>query len=873
MLVALAGLVATLLAAAAAAEPLPPQLRLPTSARPVRQAVDLNVDPNLEAFSGTVEIEVEVREPVDPLWLNAAGLSVTSAELVTGGSARPARVVAGGDDFVGVSIGVPIAPGTARLRLAFSGQVSRRDEEGIFVVKEADAFYLFTQFQAIAARKAFPCFDEPSYKIPWQVTLRVPRGLVALSNSPAVSATPEGERDVVRYAETPPLPSYLVAFAVGPFDVVDLAPAGRNRTPSRLVVPRGRGADTAWARESTGPILGLLEDYFDRPYPYAKLDQVAMPGVGFAMEHPGLVTYTQSLMVQRPAEQTVGSRRDWASTCAHELAHQWFGDLVTLAWWDDTWLNESFASWLGEKVTDRFRPDWGGAVERAAGRSRALQADSLATARRIRQPIEAKHDIYNAFDGVTYGKGQALLEMLEAWLGEDAFRRAVRSHVDRHAGGNATAADFVGALAGVGGSAVPPVIGSFLDQTGAPVIAASVRCGGGEPRLELRQRPYRALGSPAEPKTWTLPVCVRAAGRDAPACTVLGAEAGEVRLGAGTCPAWAFANAGAAGYYRVVTTAADARHLVESGELGSAERVALAGDLQALVASGDVSAADAMRLLPLLARDTERKVVDESASLARDLERVVPDAELARYRALVRAAYGERAHALGWATRPGDDEDTRLLRRTVVSVAANLGRDPKLEREAVLRLGRWLEDGTGLAVDLVTAAVTAAVGSGDAAILERLTDAVVRTSDRERRERLLGGLVARDPAQAQRLLALTLDPRLDARDSVWLLFGLGSRRETARASFDFLKAHYDEIVARLPQGEFSPLPYLPWVGAGLCEDETRSELEGFFSARARAVTGAPRVLAQVLESVDQCVARKRAHQPGVVAYLESLPAR
>ena len=294
--------------AAADATPRPPELRLPEGVRPVRQAVELTVDPNLETFSGSVEIELEVRESTSLLWLNAIGLKVTSASLGQAGAMRPAKVVAGGDDFVGFSTATPLAPGPARLDVSFEGGVSRRDKEGVFAVKEADAWYLFTQFEALAARRAFPCFDEPGYKIPWQVTLRVPHGLVALSNSPASSTTQDGDRDVVRYSPTPPLPSYLVAFAVGPFDLVDVGPAGRKGTPTRLVVPRGRGSDTAWARESTPRILALLEDYFDRPYPYDKLDQVAIPGVGFAMEHPGLVTYGMGAMVQRPAEETIAAQ-------------------------------------------------------------------------------------------------------------------------------------------------------------------------------------------------------------------------------------------------------------------------------------------------------------------------------------------------------------------------------------------------------------------------------------------------------------------------------------------------------------------------------------------------------------------------------------
>lgn len=874
MLHPLLGVLSGLLAAAVAAEPTPPQLRLPPGARPVRQAIELTLDPGLEVATGSTQIEVEIEAPTDPLWLNAAGLKVKEATIEQSGDRRDAAVVAGGDDFVGFSTTTPLAPGRALLRIAFEARVSRRDLEGIFAVQEGGAYYLFTQFQALAARKAFPCFDEPSFKIPWQLTLRVPAGTVALSNSPAVATSRAGAQDVVRFAETPPLPSYLVAFAVGPFEVVDLGALGRGRTPARLAVPRGRGADTAWARESTGPILALLEDYFDRPYPYAKLDQVAIPGPGFAMEHPGLVTYGQTLMIQRAADETIGSRRAWAATCAHELAHQWFGNLVTMAWWDDTWLNESFAGWLGDKVVDRFRPDWGGAAERASRRSSALEADSFASARRVRQPIESKDDIANAFDFVTYGKGQAVLEMAEAWLGEETFRGAARSYVERHAGGNATTADFVAALSAAAGRDVSVVLGTFLDQTGAPVVSAAVSCAG-EPRLELRQRPYSALGSPppAGAKLWQLPVCVRLPGRDAPACAVIAGEAGEIRLGAAAaCPAWSFANAKAAGYYRVALDAAQARRLLEQGLLDAPERVALAGDLAALVASGDVAADDALQLVPLLSRDADRTVVSESAALVRALEPLVPDAQLEAFRRLVRAAYGERARSLGWEARPGDGEDTRLLRRTLVAVAAGLGYDVELERDAVVRVRRWLDDGSALDPELVTSAVAAAAGDRD--LLARLLREVAGSGERERRERLLRGLGStRDAAAAGQVLALTLDSRLDVNDTILLPLWLSWQRETRRTAFDFLKANYDALVSRQPQGEMSVVPFFPWAGAGLCTEQGRQEIEAFFAPRGAAVVGAPRVLAQVLESVDQCIARRRFQEPRVAAYLESLGGR
>jgi alanyl aminopeptidase len=844
--------------------PAPPTLRLPEGVRPVRQSVDLDLDPGRESYSGTVEIDLDLAREASVVWLNASGLVVREASIGRPGAPGPARVVPGGDDFVGLLPEAPLAAGPAHLRIAFDGTVSRRQQDGVFAMREGGDFYLFTQFEAIAARRAFPCFDEPADKIPWRLSLRVPHGLVALSNTPAVSTSTADGHDLVRYAETRPLPSYLVAFAVGPFDLVDVGPSGRNRTPTRLAVPRGRAPDTAWARSSTPPILALLEDYFDRPYPYEKLDQVAIPGVGFAMEHPGLVTYGMGLMVQRDAEATTRSRREWASVCAHELAHQWFGDLVTMAWWDDTWLNESFASWLGEKVTGRFQPDWGVPLESVEGRSSALAADSLATARRIRQPILSRDDIVGAFDGITYGKGQAVLEMVEAWLGEDTFRRGVRAYMERHAWGSATVSDFLAALSTAAGRDVSPVLSAFLDQTGAPVVSAAVQCDGA-PRLRLEQRPYRALGSPAEPKTWTLPVCARVDGRAGRACTLLSARSADIPLGSGSCPGWSFANADSAGYYRTLTAPAEARRLLEGGKLSAAERVGLAGDLDAFVSSGDVPAGDALALVPLLVADDERHVVSTGAAFVRGLEPIVPDPALEPYRAWVRRVFGGRARTLGFSPGAGESEDTHLLRRSLLATAALAGRDPELEREAVRLASGWLDGSTTVDADVLDTVLAAA--ASDRALFTRLREDALSATDRGKRQRLLSAVGStRDPGLAAQALALTLDDRIDPRESVSVLWSLAGRRDTAPLAFGFLRDHYDALVARLPEGLFSPAVYFPFTAAGLCTPAARREAEAFFRDRSPKLEGGARALRQALEALDQCVARREAQAASLAGF-------
>jgi alanyl aminopeptidase len=353
---------------------------------------------------------------------------------------------------------------------------------------------------------------------------------------------------------------------------------------------------------------------------------------------------------------------------------------------------------------------------------------------------------------------------------------------------------------------------------------------------------------------------------------VLTEAVGEIPLDA--CPEWAYANAGATGYYRTLLDAGQARRALGSGALSAAERVALAGDVAALVASGDMPAADAMGVVPLLAQDARREVVQSGAEMARRLEAVVADELLLPYEESVRAAFGPRARQLGLGSRPGESEDTRLLRRSLVSAAGLVGRDPALQADAVALARRWLDDASAIEADMVETVLAVAAGGADRPLADRFRAEVLREDDRGRRKLLVGALGSlRDPALAREALALTLDERLDARESVWILLELGSQRETRRLAFDFLRSHYGALTARLPQGTFSPVAYFPAVAAGLCTAEARREIESFFEPRAAAVEGGPRILEQALESVDQCLARKRAQGPSLAGYFRSRDGR
>ena len=396
--------------------------------------------------------------------------------------------------------------------------------------------YAYTQFESIAARDAFPCFDEPGFKIPFDTTLVVPAGDEAVANTHEIERKTEGGSLRVHFAPTLPLPSYLVAFAVGPLEIVpapDVPPnAVRKRPlPLRGVTTKGHGKEIAYALAHAGEILAVLEQIFGIEYPYDKLDILAVPDKGGAMENPGAVTFADELLLFDEKTAPVWQKRAYASVVAHEFAHQWVGDLVTAAWWDDIWLNEAFATWIGSKAADTWDPKVEAKLELLEGIQGAIGADALVSARAIRQPIESNNDIENAFDSITYEKGGGVLSMFERWVGADTFQRGLHEYLSQHRFGNATADDFLSAESTASGKDVKTAFHTFLDQPGVPFVEAEVQCGDGGPRLHLKQSRYLPLGSTGDPnKTWQIPVCARyQTGKDVKeACVLLADHEGDI---------------------------------------------------------------------------------------------------------------------------------------------------------------------------------------------------------------------------------------------------------------------------------------------------------------------------------------------------------
>jgi alanyl aminopeptidase len=715
-------------------------------------------------------------------------------------------------------------------------------------------------------RKVIPCFDEPSFKIPWRISLRVPKADAAYFNTPQEASEEQGEVKVVRFVETQPLPSYLLAFGVGPFERVD---AGKIQSgaPVGVIVTKGKTAWAKYSAQSSPKLMNLLEGYFQVPYRYPKLDLIEVPVGGGAMENPGLITFAQRINLAKPGTDTPQFFRRAAHVEAHEMAHLWFGDLVTAAWWDDLWLNEAFATWMTLKAIDQFAPTWGAPAERAGQMQHAMEADSLLSARRIRQPVESVGDIKTAFDAITYQKGAAVIGMFEQWLGAQPFRKGVTRYLKEHKDGNATAKEFLAAISAESGKDVAQAFSTFLDQGGLPLVSAKVVCEGPKGKIELSQARYLPLGAgQAREQLWQIPVCVRS--NLGPLCTLLAEKTGALELDG--CPRWVVPNAGASGYYRsALDEDALAKLTKNVAALTVPERMIFFADVVAAARSGATDIGRSLQLVRALAGDKDRQVVEELLSPLRAVRRtgVLPDGALASFGAFVREAFSKRARALGLREQENEPDDVRILRPQLVRLEGDEGLDPMFRADARKLSLQWLSDHKAASPELASAVLYLAAIDADTALWEKLHAAAKAEPNRVERQRILEAMGAvRDPELAQKNFALFLTEEFDSREAVPLLFGANNDARTRVPLWDFVKKNLAAIIARLPQ-DFGPR--VPWAVSAFCDDDHAAAVAQFFRPHIKDHPGLDRTLSQVVEEIRQCAAFKAKQGPALVAFLKN----
>jgi aminopeptidase N len=864
--------------AAAAIAPKPPAIvadanapkgKLPDTARPTAYRLDFTIMPEADRFSGHDEIDITVNQPSRSLYLHGRDLSVTKAVAVVSGKTITAKWTQVDDTGTArLDFAQPLPAGKATLKFDYSAPFGD-SASGLFHVKVGDKWYSWTQFESIDARAAYPGFDEPGFKTPFTVSVTTHSGMVVVGNSPEASVTKAAKGLEKHQLEpTRPLPTYLVAIDTGPFvhKTGMIAPDAERTAP----MPYGAAATQAqkdkmgYVMAETPRIVSLLENYFGEPFPFPKLDQIGTPIMPGAMENAGADTYGDSIIYLSPGA-TTGDKQTFGMVVAHELSHQWFGDLVTPAWWDDIWLNESFANWMGYRIGNEWRPELNigvGALDEGFG---AMNTDALVVGRPIHQPITENGQIDSAFDNITYGKGGQVVAMIAAYLGDEKFKQGVRLHLHRHAYGNASSEQFFEAIADAAQDPkVLTAFKSFVDQPGVPLV--TVRRDGA--KLVATQERYSFLGSNPPDQSWTIPFCVRAAA--AKMCTLLDQKATTIDSPGGGA---IMPNVGGTGYYRFDLAPDDWKALIAtSAQLPPGEAIATTDSLWASFRAGRAPAswlideARAMALNPSAVAS-----VDPGARLSglHSLGLIGPSSEPA-YRALIASIYGPRLQAMGFDPKFGaqaqDTPDRQQLRQQLVGLMAFSAHDPAIRAKLkTAGVGYLAGDKTALDPAYLGAGLSVVADEGGLAAAKMLVDRALASEDADVRQAELGAAASTGNADVAKYLLGLDDKRMRSFDRLMLIGELAGTPETRETAGAWILANYDRLLAS-GNGVFIT-SRLPGMFNSQCGAAEADRVEQALGPKIMKANAGVLEFKRMLERVRNCGVLKQAKAAEIAAAL------
>jgi aminopeptidase N len=774
--------------------------QLPRTAIPHHYAITVTPHAERLAFDGAVAIDLQVTKATSQLVLNAADLNVTKATLTQAGKpVANARIATDADaQTVSLDFGRTLAPGRYRLDIAYSGKINTQ-ANGLFALdyknKEGkDARALFTQFEAADARRFVPSWDEPDYKATFDLTARVPAAEMAVSNMPAAATRPiAGGLKEVRFQTTPIMSSYLLFFASGDFERIAKRVGDKE---VGIVTSRGNGDKAQFALDAEAQILPFYDEYFGTPYPLPKLDNVAGPGQSQffgAMENWGAIFTFERVLLNDPAITSEAERQAIFGVEAHEMAHQWFGDLVTMAWWDDLWLNEGFASWMGTKATQHFHPDWGADLDLVDSREAAMRLDSFKSTHPIVQTVRTVEQANQAFDTITYQKGESVLSMLEGFAGADVWRAGIRAYVKKHAYQNTRTSDLWAAVEGAGARGLVDVARDFTSQPGIPLIQVGpAQCLGGKTVATITQSQFsndQRAEVAARPLSWKVPV--RSAAGGASTLLLMAGRTGRIEApGCGPL----LVNAGQTGYFRTLYQPAQAQALAGAfTTLSTVDQLGLLTDQLALSNASYQPMAVGLDFLGAVRTDAHPKLVQESVRRWGDLyDDLDGDAAAqAAIAARVQRLYGPRLEQLGFAPRAGEPAMDALLRPTLISTLGKL-KDPRVLAEAARLFAAWQGNSNAIPGSLKETWLGVVARNADEATWNAIhakaaaaSGSVERTSLYE----LLGG--ASDEALARRGLELALTDEPGKTVSAGIMTRVANQHP--RLAVDFVLAHLPQV--------------------------------------------------------------------------------
>jgi aminopeptidase N len=778
--------------------------KLPKKVVPEEYAIRITPDIEKRTFSGSETIKVTAREAVKQLVLNVLELKINKASI--DGKAVPASAINVDEKQETLTIAGDVAAGNHQVDLEFTGKINQQGQGLYYAPYQeqgtgAKKIMLGTQFEATDARRMFPCWDEPSFRARFQLTAVVPEQFTAISNMPVEKESKVAGGKEIRFGTTAPMASYLNVFCAGEVDAIQTK---KGDVTHGVVATKGKAEMGRYALASSQQILEYYNEYFGQPFPLPKLDHIAVPGgFGGAMENWGGITYFESGLLFDPEKSSASTRQTIYEVVAHETAHMWFGDLVTMAWWDNLWLNEGFASWMGTKVTAKFNPDWEVWSSKQAprdpsrrygiGKEPAMESDARSTTHPIQQTIATEAEANSAFDEITYRKGMSFIRMLESFLGEDVFRDGIRKYMAAHKLSNATTADLWNALGEASGKPVVDIAAAWTEQPGFPLVKVNRDAAG---KITLTQERFTVHFNNAPPLEWKIPLTYLVPGEPAKASLLMDAKSME--LPAGATNRAIKLNVEGAGNYRVQYDEASWKLLLaDLPKLSTADRVNLLNDAWALVQANRAPMSLYLGLVERLPGKTELAEREQIMHAFDFVSRLLAgDPQREQFQKYARSILRPSFDQVGWDPKAGESVKIALLRASLIDALADLG-DQEIVAGCRDRFQKYLTDPKSVAPDL-RPALLAVVGSyADEATWKKLHELGLKTTSIEEKQNYYMALASvRDPKLAARTLEISLSDELPTSRATYLVTKVARESEHPDLAWTFAKTHMKALLAK-----------------------------------------------------------------------------